>query len=48
VWADYLDARQDVNLRIMRLLEDHGLEVAFPTRTIYMKHDSSEKVEAQT
>lgn len=37
VWADYLAARQDINLRIMDTLEDLGLEIAFPSRSIYMR-----------
>lgn len=39
VWADYLDARQDVCLKIMEILEQQGLEIAFPSRTIYLKED---------
>ena len=38
VWSEYLDARQDVCLKIMDLLEDLGLEIAFPSRTLYL-HD---------
>lgn len=37
VWADYLDARQDVCLQVMDILEDLGLEVAFPSRSIYLR-----------
>lgn len=37
VWAEYLRVRQDVNIAIMRLLESLGMEVAFPSRTIYLK-----------
>lgn len=36
VWGDYLEARQDVCLKIMDLLEELGLEIAFPSRTIYL------------
>jgi MscS family membrane protein len=38
VWGDYLDARQDLNLQIMQLLEGLGLEIAFPSRTVYLQH----------
>jgi MscS family membrane protein len=38
VWGEYLDARQDVNLQIMQLLEGMGLEIAFPSRTVYLQH----------
>ena len=37
VWADYLAARQDVGLQIMEILAGIGLEIAFPSRTIYLK-----------
>jgi len=36
VWRDYLDARQDVCLKIMDILEGMGLEIAFPSRTVYL------------
>lgn len=36
VWNEYLDARQDICLKIMDLLEQLGLEIAFPSRTIYL------------
>jgi MscS family membrane protein len=37
VWAEYLEARQDVCLRIMDILEGMGLEIAFPSRSIYLR-----------
>jgi len=43
VWGDYLDARQDLCLRIMRLLEAQGLEIAFPSRSVYL-HASPQPV----
>ncbi len=36
VWAEYLDAREDVCLKIMDRLENLGLEIAFPSRTLYL------------
>ncbi len=36
-WADHLQARQDLLLQIMRYLESLDLEVAFPTRSIYLE-----------
>lgn len=42
VWGDYLDARQDVCLQIMQLLEAMGLEIAFPSRTIYLQHQQGD------
>lgn len=37
VWGEYLNARQDVCLRIMDILEDLGLEIAFPSRSLYVE-----------
>lgn len=40
VWAEYLRIRQEINLGIMRLLEGMGMEVAFPSRTVYLKNEA--------
>ena len=40
-WADFLTVREEVNLEIMRILAALGLEVAFPTRTVYMRQEQS-------
>jgi MscS family membrane protein len=37
VWGEYLDARQDVCLKIMEILEAHGMEIAFPSRSLYLR-----------
>jgi len=42
VWGDYLDARQDVCLQIMDILEAMDLEIAFPSRTVYLHQDQEE------
>ncbi len=36
-WQYYLDVRQRVNLKIMRKLEEMGLEIAFPTRSLHIE-----------
>lgn len=36
VWADYLRIRGEVNIEIMEMLEDRGLSIAFPTRTVHL------------
>jgi MscS family membrane protein len=43
VWGEYLDAREDVCLKIMETLENLGLEIAFPSQTIYMHDMDGEK-----
>ncbi len=37
-WADFQAAKQDINLRIMRILAEHGVGMAFPTRTVFLEH----------
>lgn len=36
VWAEYHAVKQDVLLKIGRIIEKHGAEIAFPTRTLHM------------
>ncbi len=43
VWGEYLDAREDVCLRIMDTLENLGLEIAFPSQTLYLHDMDGEK-----
>lgn len=37
VWADYLRIREDLNLRFMEVIEDLGLAIALPTRTVHVQ-----------
>ncbi|MFH1731499.1 MAG: mechanosensitive ion channel family protein [Planctomycetota bacterium] len=41
-FADHLATKQRINLAIMRGLEDQGLSIAFPTRTVYLEHQDAE------
>ncbi|MBE9486456.1 MAG: mechanosensitive ion channel family protein [Chloroflexi bacterium] len=36
IWGEYLDAREDVCLKIMETLGQLGLEIAFPSQTVYL------------
>ena len=47
VWAEYLDTRQDVCLRIMDALAELGLEIAFPSQTLYL-HDMDNQAAAES
>ncbi len=40
VWGEYLEAREDVSLRIMDILEQRGMSIAFPSRSVYLREDS--------
>ena len=37
VWAEFLHVRQDVNLKIMRIVERNGAQFAFPSQTLYVE-----------
>ena len=39
VWVEWLKAREELMLQIMDLVEDLGLEMAFPTRTVYLRDE---------
>jgi MscS family membrane protein len=34
---EHLEAREDICLKIMEILEGMGLEIAFPSRTVYLR-----------
>lgn len=42
VWPEYLRIRQEVNVEIMKLLERLGMEVAFPSRTVYLRSENED------
>ncbi len=47
-WNDFQAVKQDINLKIMDILEDRHVEVAFPSRTVYQyvqKAPSAEDLE---
>jgi MscS family membrane protein len=46
VWSEYLDAREDVCLKIMDTLEALGLEIAFPSTTVYLRKEDQEQAAA--
>ncbi len=40
VWDEYLAVREDFNLTIMQLVEELGVEIAYPTQTIHLLEHS--------
>lgn len=36
-WTKYLDVRQDINIRILQILEKSDISIAFPTRSILLE-----------
>ena len=41
-WVHYHEVKQDVLLKIAAIIQAHGAELAFPTRTLHIEADSSE------
>ena len=40
-WLEYLAIREDVLLRVMKILEDAGVSIAFPAQTTYLGRDTT-------
>lgn len=38
VWGEYLQVKEDINFKIMEILEQEGVSVAFPSRSIYFEN----------
>ncbi len=36
-WAEYMEIKEDVNLKIMEIVEKHGSSFAYPSRSIYIE-----------
>ncbi|WP_458699867.1 mechanosensitive ion channel family protein [Sulfurospirillum sp. 1307] len=36
-WAEYLKVRENVNLKIMKIVEDNGCSFAFPSQSLYIE-----------
>ncbi len=37
IWGEFLKVKEDVNFKIMEILEEEGVSVAFPSRSIYLE-----------
>jgi len=42
-WAKYLNIREDIHLKIMKIVEDNGSSFAFPSQSIYIEETESHK-----
>jgi len=38
-YTDYMNTQQDINIKIMQYFKENGLEMAYPTQTLYMKKE---------
>ena len=48
IWGEYLNAREDVCLKIMDTLEALGLEIAFPSTTVYLHQPGPDPAGSRT
>lgn len=46
-WWDYMAFNHDFNMELLQRYNDEGIEFAFPTQTIYVKHDSGLKADVR-
>ncbi len=40
VWSEYLKVREDVNLKIMEIMEELGIDFAFPSMSVYIEKNA--------
>ncbi|MED1467290.1 mechanosensitive ion channel family protein [Bacillus salipaludis] len=45
IWAEHVKIKHEINLEIMGILEEEGVEIAFPSRTIYVTPQASEELQ---
>ena len=36
-WGEFLEVKEEINFKIMEILEDEGVSVAFPSRSLYLE-----------
>ncbi|RXI98182.1 mechanosensitive ion channel family protein [Anaerobacillus alkaliphilus] len=44
IWGEFLAVKEDVNFKIMEILEQEGVSVAFPSRSIFIEEETSKEV----
>ncbi|MDZ7719213.1 MAG: mechanosensitive ion channel family protein [Balneolaceae bacterium] len=44
-YAVYMDVQQELNFRIYEKFEEMGVDIAFPTRTLYVRNENGQKFE---
>ncbi|WP_052015645.1 mechanosensitive ion channel domain-containing protein [Alkalihalobacillus hemicellulosilyticus] len=45
VWLEWFATKEDINFKIMSILKEEGVSVAFPTRSIYMEKPDDVRTE---
>ncbi|TES55847.1 mechanosensitive ion channel family protein [Halalkalibacterium halodurans] len=44
VWSEWYVVKEEINLKIIEILEEEGVSVAFPSRSVYMKRESEDEI----
>lgn len=44
-YVAYMDAQQEINFQIYEKFEEMGVDIAFPTRTLYIRNENGQKFE---
>lgn len=44
-WVEHLKVKESLNISVMKILEEEGVSVAFPTRSIYMENEKKQMKE---
>ncbi|MFU8795514.1 MAG: hypothetical protein ACNA7Z_09085 [Dethiobacteria bacterium] len=37
-WGEWLEARENINYKILEILEDEGVSIVFPSRSVYFEN----------
>lgn len=45
IWGEYLRVKEKINFAIMKILEEEGVQVAFPSTSIYFENEIKSRVE---
>lgn len=45
VWSEYLEVKQEINLKIIEILTEEGIEIAFPSQTLYITASNKEIIQ---
>jgi len=45
VWSEYLEVKQEINLKIIEILNEEGIEIAFPSQTLYITASNKEIIQ---
>ncbi len=43
IWSEYLETKEDINFKIMQIVEENGAEFAFPSQSIYIEKINKEE-----